>query len=154
MKLPTDLTHPLTTIIEQCEFLRTDKIFPVVGNVLEVQVGGGRVLDNSHTMAGIEGVRSIEIPSEADRYSFKFVNFVSYSVTDEMFINTATGEVFEGGRLRSYSKSHFLDYVSAATWATANFPGNLLHYQLNTLDHTIDVVTAAPPDLVVFQSGN
>ena len=154
MKLPKDLTHPLTTIIEQCKYLRTVEIFPVFGNLLEFHAGGGKVLDDPHAIAGIEGVQSIEVPSKSARYSFKFVNFISYSVTDEMFINTATDEIFEGGRLRSYSKSHFLDYVSAATWATANFPGNLLHYQLNTLDHTIDVVTAEPPELMMVQSGN
>jgi hypothetical protein len=154
MKLPKDLTHPLTAIIEQCEYLRTVEIFPVLGNVLEFHAGGGEVLDDPHTVAGIEGVRSIEVPSKSDRYSFKFVNFVSYCVTEEMFINTATDEIFEGGRIRSYSKSHFLDFVSTATWATADFPGNLLHYQLNTLDHTIDVVTAEPPELVLLHSGN
>ncbi|MGC3940983.1 hypothetical protein ACOTTU_24575 [Roseobacter sp. EG26] len=153
MKLPKDLTHPLATIIEQCEYLRTVEIFPVCGSLLEFHAGAGKVFDDPHTIAGIEGVRSIEVPPKSDRYSFKFANFVSYSVTDEMFINTVTDEVFKGGRLRSYSKSHFLDYVSAATSATDHFPGNLLHYQLNTLDHTIDVITAEPPELVMAQIG-
>ncbi|MDA9980017.1 hypothetical protein N9E38_01100 [Yoonia sp.] len=154
MKLLKDLAHPLATTIEQCEFLRTVEILPVLGNLLEFHAGGGKVLDDPHTIAGIEDVRSIEVPSKSDRYSFKFVNFISYSVTDEMFVNSVTDEVFEGGRLRSYSKSYFLDFVTASTWATSNFPGNLLHYQLNTLDHTINVVTAEPPELVMVQSGN
>lgn len=48
-----------------------------------------------------------------------------------MFSQTATEEVFEGGRLRSYFKSYFLDCVPAATWAKENLPDDLLHYQLS-----------------------
>ncbi len=145
------IEHPAVTSIEQLRYLRTLKVSPVTGTLLEVHVAGGEVLDNPHAVAGIHNVRSISIPKKSDIYSFKFANFISYSVTDEMFIQTVTEEVFIGGRIRIYSKSHFLDCVSSATWATSEFPGRLLHFQLNTLDHTIDVVTVNPPHIEVYQ---
>lgn len=138
-------------MIERLQYLRTVEISPVIGNFLKLSVGGAEVLENSHTVSGIENVRSLEVPEKSDIYSFSFHNFVSYSVTDEMFIQSATDDVFEGGRIRIYSQSRFLRFVAATTWATTDFPGPLLHYQLNTLDHTIDIVTAGSPKLVVKQ---
>jgi len=151
MELSSDLEHPLVAVIERLKYLRTVEIPPVFGNLLELRIGGAEVLNDPHTVAGIEDVRSLETPEKSDVYSFIFRNFVSYSVTDEMFIQSATDDVFEGGRIRIYSQCHFLRFVAGTTWATSHFPGPLLHYQLNTLDHTIDIVTAESPKLVVKQ---
>lgn len=153
MKLAKDLKHPLVAAIEGCKYLRTVEIRPVLGNLLEFHAGEGKTLDDPHEVGGIEDVRSIKVLSESELYSFKFQHFVSYNVTDEMFIQNSKDDLFEGGKLRSFSKSRFLEYVSATTWATADFPGELMHFQLNTLDHTIDVVTAEPPELGLVQSG-
>lgn len=151
MKLLKSLDHALVATIEEHKYLRTIEILPVFGNFLELHFGAGFFERTSQTVSGIDGCRPIDIDPRASFYSLKFINFVSYSVTDEMFSQSAEHEAFSGLRLRSYSKSHFLDFINAKTWATADFPGELLHYQLNTLDHTIDVVTAVPPDLVQLQ---
>ena len=151
MQLMNGLEHPLVSLIEQLQYLRTVNILPVVGNLLEIHIAGGQVLNDPHTVGEINDVRSIEVPEKSDIYSFYFNKFVTYNVTDEMFIRRTAGEVFEGGRIRTYSKSHFLEFTSSVTWATTDFPGPLLHYQLNTLDHTIDVVTAEPPAITVHQ---
>ena len=151
METQSVLNHPLVAVIENMKFLRTVEILPVRGELLEIHVAGADVLDDPHTVAGIEDVRSVEVLSNSRVYAFSFPKFVAYAVTDEMFIHSKTTEIFEGGRVRLYSKSHFRDYVSSVSWATSDFPGTLLHCQINTLDHTVDVVTAAPLELVMLE---
>lgn len=151
MSLPN---QSLVSEIEATRWLRTAQILPVTGTLLEVHTAAAQVLDDPHLVAGIEDVRSIAISATSKIYAFRFIEFVAYSVTDEMYVGrTQEEEVFEGGdRVRVYSESHFLNHVSKTTWAKDEFPGPLLHIQLNTLDHTIDVVTIKAPEIRRFEA--
>lgn len=147
MDFMSELNHPLLAKIEQLEHLRTVEICPVVGTILELRIGEAKVLNDAHTFAGIKNVRALSVTDKSDVFSFTFCNFVSYSVTEEMFIQQAPTDNFQGNRIRIYSKSRFLDFVADTTWATSDFPGPLRHYQLITLDHIIDIVAAEPPTI-------
>lgn len=154
MILPSDLDHHSIALIEKLKYLLTVEIRAVVGRHLEFRVAGGEVLDDPHTIAGVQDVRSIEVTSKSDIYAFTFHDFIAYSVTDEQFIQHWPKAVGKGNLVASYTKSHLLSYVAATTWATSDYPGKLLHYQVNTLDHTIDVVTAKFPTLVMEKGAN
>lgn len=147
------LDHPLITQIENHKYLLSQRIFPVEGSRLVFQIAEAAPMGDPHvTVVGIKGVETISTPRKAKRYTFTFEDFVAYSVTSEMYAQEGKDEIFEGRRVRIYSQSAFLTFVSATTWATDDFPGPLHHYQVNTLDHSIDVVTANPPRLRISGS--
>ncbi len=54
--------------------------------------------------------------------------YVAYSVTNESYTTRDESEVFSGRFARLYSKSHFLDYISRATFACKEYPGPLQHF--------------------------
>lgn len=152
MEILTDIEHPLLVEIECAKYLLIAEIAPVIGTVLEVRIVGASALGKPRNVIGIANALPILPPPDADVYSFVFRNFVSYSVTEEMFSQGADNQVSKGGRIRIYTKSCFLDFVSNTTWASDEYPGKLVHYQFNTLDHTVDVVTANQPEIVVTKS--
>jgi len=100
------------------------------------------------SVGGIDGVYPLEIKPESDGVRFVFCDFIAYSVTEEMFAQHSDQEDSVGDWLRIFSKSFFLDFVGRSTWATSEFPGKLTHYQINTLDHTIDIATSNPPEIL------
>lgn len=147
MELNASFDHPLLAEIEKSEFLRTHLIKPVVGNFLEVQVGVAEAIDQTLEMAGIMGVKALEITPRSKKYTFYFSDFVAYSVRDELYAEYSENENSIGGKISLYSSSNYLEFVKSSTWATDDHPGKLLHFQINTLDHTIDVVSATPANL-------
>ncbi len=94
----------------------------------------------------IKNVKRLDIHAESARFVFRFHDFIAYSVTEEMYIKASDETVVEDGRVRLISDSEFLDFVKATTWAETAQDGRLLHYQLSTLDHRVDVVTPHPPE--------
>ncbi len=124
---------PLTVTIEQTS-----------GTLLRVAIGAGAIGGEAADVAGITGLRSIEVQADSPAYMFEFKNFVSYAVTDEQFAQNNADETFEGNWVRKFSTSFFLDFVRKSTWASTDYPGELTHYQINTLDHTVDVVCYEP----------
>lgn len=51
--------------------------------------------------------------------------------------------------LASYDKSHFREYVSAVTFATADFPGPQRHFEINCLDHILNVICQDDPIITI-----
>lgn len=78
---------------------------------------------------------------------FKVVwpSYVAYSVRNESYTTWDEGEIWEGRLFRVYSASHFLSYVSSATFAGDVFPGPLQHWEVVCGNHIIDVVGAERP---------
>jgi len=99
-------------------------------------VGGVRMTD-LHPVKSTDASRVFEIIW--DRY-------VAYSVRNESFV---TPDDFEesawGRRVRLYSRSHFLEYVSRATFACDEHPGPLQHVGVHCENHIVDVVSAHAP---------
>ncbi|UWQ77843.1 hypothetical protein K3725_10970 [Leisingera sp. S132] len=124
---------PLTVTIEQTS-----------GTLLRVAIGAGAIGGEAADVAGITGLSSIEAQADSPAYVFEFENFVSYAVTDEMYAQNSKEEIGQGNWISIYTRSHFLDFVRKSTWASTDYPGELTHYQINTLDHTVDVVCYEP----------
>jgi hypothetical protein len=97
---------------------------------------GGTELTGGHPIRPVEGSRLFEII-----WDF----YVAYSVRNESYVSRDESEEFTGRFARVYSKSHFLDYVSRATFASNEHPRPLLHIGLVSECHVIDVVSTEPP---------
>jgi len=145
-----DIEHQGIQELNKLEWLLTNEIQLCSQRLLKICVAGGIVADEIDEEFLIPNTRAIEITKDSKLYTFSFLNFVSYAITEEMFAQNSDEEVSEGGWVGIYSKSFFLDFVRKSTWATTKFPGELFHYQICTLDHKIDVVTSNHPDFTNF----
>lgn len=144
----TSIRHPVAVEINNCKQLLTGMIEPINERLLHVSIAEAVAQEEPSTVGGISGAHLLEIKPESEVFGLTFFQFVTYAVTEEMYAQHSDEQVSEGGWLRIYSKSFFLDFVSKSTWATSDLPGPLVHYQINTLDHTIDVVSSNPPEII------
>lgn len=141
------INHPEVEALNQCKRLLTKDVRLHNQRRLEIRVADGIISETINTSAPIPNSRSIEITADSAVFCLLFQDFVSYAVTEEMFAQNNENEIFEGGCFRIYSNSYFLDFVEKSTWASPKFPGDLFHYQIRTLDHTVDVVTSNCPEI-------
>jgi hypothetical protein len=109
----------------------------------KVTVAVGAEIGDCHPIGSIEGSRLFEII-----WDF----YVAYSVRNESYVIGDKSETFSGRFARIYSKSHFLDYVSRATFACNEHPGPLQHIGLVSECHVVDVVSTAPPRVKQLRS--
>lgn len=120
--------------------------------LLEVIIAEAIIGEEFVNVGPITGAQPLEIRPNSKRYIFNFEDFVSYAVTEEMFWQVSDADVLastHNGRVRQLSQSPFLNFVRASTWAADYYENDpLLHFQLITLDHTIDVVTTQLPEFL------
>lgn len=118
--------------------------------LLEVVIAEAVTGESLVDVGPIAGTRALEIQPKSKLYVFKFLDFASYAVTEEMFWQASDADVVadtHNGKVRQLVQSPFLDFVRASTWAESYYENDpLLHFQLITLDHTVDVVTTHPPE--------
>ncbi len=81
------------------------------------------------------------------RYEITFPSYVAYAVLNESFAKVDDYEKHTGRYFRIYSKSHFLDYLGVATFASDEYPGKSKHYEIACLDHIVEVVSAEEPEI-------
>ena len=93
----------------------------------------------------IQGTRPIESDWTCRAFELVWPTYVSYSVRNESFCTPDEAEAWEGRLFCLYTKSHFLDYVARATFASSDYPGPLRHWGINCLNHIVDVVSAEEP---------
>ncbi len=91
------------------------------------------------------GLRAIESDWTCRAFELVWPSYVAYSVRNESFCSEDKVEQWEGRLFCLYSKSHFLDYVARATFATADYPGPLRHWGINCQNHIVDVVSTVEP---------
>jgi hypothetical protein len=135
--------------IDSCHSLFVREIAEPRENSLRLTVGeafvlpgevtvaiGGTEITGGHPIKSVEGSRLFEILWD---------HYVAYSVRNESYVSRDESEEFSGRFARIYSKSHFLNYVSRATFAQSEYPGPLQHIGLVSACHIIDVVSTEPP---------
>lgn len=81
------------------------------------------------------------------RYEITFRSYVAYAVLNESFAKVDDYEQYTGRYFRVYSKSHFVNYLGVATFASDEDPGKSTHYEIACLDHIVEVVSADEPDI-------
>jgi hypothetical protein len=95
----------------------------------------------------ISGTRAVESDTTCRAFELLWPSYVSYSIRNESYCSVDDDEKWEGRLFCLYSKSHFLDYVARATFASAEYPGPLRHWGVNCLNHIIDVVSTFEPEI-------
>lgn len=95
----------------------------------------------------ITGLSAIEVTKDSSIYQVVFPSYIAYSIRDESYAIPDDYEVFEGGLVCIYSRSHYLDYISKSTFACNDHPGPFLNYGFNCLNHIVDVVSSEPPKI-------
>jgi hypothetical protein len=90
----------------------------------------------------VEGCRSFELIWE---------RYASYLVTEELVGSCGNGddEIYAGGLLRLYTKSHFLEHLARDTGC---HPEPIQHYKLICQNHLIDVASYAQPEIRLIDS--
>ncbi len=101
----------------------------------------------------VSGVQDIVSGEHELAYQIMFPYYISYAVTNESFAIVDDAEVRTGRLFSIYTKSRFLDYVRATMLVTEDFPGPISHFQVNCLNHSIDVVSTSKPEIKVLNSG-
>jgi hypothetical protein len=101
------------------------------GNPVSLKIGG----------TTISGATRIEVTAESRVFELIWTTYVGYSVRNESYAQPSEDEVYEGNRLRIYSKSPFIDYISRATLACDEYPGPTRHYELVCENHIVDIVS-------------
>jgi hypothetical protein len=74
-----------------------------------------------------------------------FENYISYSITNESYTSWDEYEKLEGKAFRIYSKSKFLDFVNAHTFASEDYPGPFKHYGMSCIDHIVNIASTSIP---------
>jgi hypothetical protein len=148
----------LTQIIDSCYTIFVREISEPEENVLRLvlqeaeasletvsQKIGGTVIENLHPVEPTERSRTFDL---------RWKQYVAYGVRNESFASQPdTSEVAMSGRLlRVYSKSHFLDYVSRATFATKDYPGPYTHICIFSENHVIDVISTQVPEIRILRT--
>jgi hypothetical protein len=76
-------------------------------------------------------------------------SFIAYAVENESFACNDEAAESTGRLFRLHTKSAYLDYLSKATFASADFPGPFKHWSVLCLDHIINVASTDEPAINV-----
>ena len=87
----------------------------------------------------------IEVTKCSRIYEVIFDTYIAYSIINESYTLADNYEIWEGALIRIYSKSYYLDYISKATFASNDYPGEYKHYGFICLNHIIEVASTEPP---------
>jgi hypothetical protein len=137
------------TALNACEYLFLAAIEELDNNCLRLVVREGRPVAAPEPLvvgdAVISGCRRIDVTDESATFELLWKRYVAYSVMNESFATVDEEEQYTGHRFRIYSKSHFIDYVSRASFACDQYPGPTQHVAVVCENHVIDVIAAITP---------
>ena len=139
-----------TEEMNQCEYLFLAEIQQPDYHSLRLVVEEGRPAGESGPLeiagAVISGCTRIDVTEASRSFELLWDSYVAYAVLNESFAAAAEAdECYSGKLFRVYSKSHFIDYVSRATFATAEYPGPTFHYEIACQDHVIVIISLKNP---------
>ena len=143
--------------LNSCEYLFLRTISEPADNQLRLIIAeaspGGEVSVETRNALGLpdtllRDARVIESTAGDRLFELTWSSYIAYSVRDESFVSADDYEILESGRLVClYAKSHFLDYISKATFASAVYPGPYRHIGINCQNHIVDVISTADPEI-------
>ncbi len=135
--------------IDSCYTLFLGRIEEHVENglrliLLEAKVGG--VMDDIVLGdARLSGMRAIEHTRGCRIWEVVFDSYVSYVVLNESYTCWDERQVWEGRQFRTYTRSHFLDYLGRDSFATDEYPGPFTHFGICCENHIIHVASMDEP---------
>ncbi|MFT5677041.1 MAG: hypothetical protein ACI808_002993 [Paraglaciecola sp.] len=137
--------------INKHEYIYIENINEPEDNCLQLVIEEARWSDTEQTLvvagAEISDVRLLDVTDKNCVYEVIFDSYIGYSVRDESYVSPCEYDVFEGRIFCIYSKSHYLDYISHASFACDDYAGPFVHYGFNCLNHVVDVVSTRPPKI-------
>lgn len=138
--------------LESCRYLFVRDIFESGNTSLRVVVEEGIASPEvvSHFVAGVEisGLHRVESNDKSRLFEINWNNYVAFSVRNESYASSNANEnVRPGRKFQTLLQSHFIDYVSRATFATSEYPGPMTHYCLNCENHIVDVISTEAPSI-------
>jgi hypothetical protein len=145
-------------LIRACKYLYLNELTEPSDNELRIVFAEAMTgeLADPQTMADdpvlqkmLSGARAIVQTTESKVFELSWPTYVAYSVRNESFVSSDKYEEFEGRLLVKYSKSRYLDFVAAATFASSDHPGPLQHWGLCCLNHIVDVVAVGAPSIAL-----
>ena len=134
--------------INSCESLFLRYIAEPQNNVLQILVEEAITSAATSTveLAGVSlAVRTIQGTDRSRIWEIVWNPYIAYSVRNESYATEDKAENDGGRRFRIYSKSHFIDFVSVSTFATAEYPGQYRHMSVSCEDHVVDVASVNIP---------
>src|SRR5829696_9636163 len=141
--------------INQHAYLYLTEIGEPEDNVLRLVIEEARASGEPEEMkigdVVLSGARPIVSDDTCYAYEVVFGGYVAYSVRNESYTPEDKSEEYTGRLFRVYSKSHFLDYVWVATFASDEYPGKLNHYEVVCENHMVDVVSIGEPEIIVVR---
>lgn len=144
------MTAPPFNEIDSCGYLLVCDIKELAPQTLHLLVGEGRAAAESVSQTfGTTTITDLHTVRLTGRFfEISWVHYIAYCVRNETYCAApGPGEVWVGERLRIYSKSRFLEYVSVATFASSEYPGPFQHYCVVSENHLIDVVSVDAPQI-------
>ena len=137
------------------KYLYLTEISEPEDNVLRLVIEQASAVDEERDLkvgsSVISGLRDIVSDENCFAYEIIFESYIAYSVVNESFTQVDESEVFTGNLFRIYSKSHFLDYVKVATFASEDYPGVFSHYEIVALNHIVEIVSVDSPTIAVLR---
>lgn len=138
-----------TEELDSCGYLYLEGLSEPHVNGLRLVLSEGIVSDQSETLTvgdiEIPDVRPIEVTDASRWFEVVWDTYISYSVRNESYCSWGKDEEWSGNAFRVYSRSTFLEFVSTGTFASAEYPGPFVHYEILCSDHIIDVASESPP---------
>ena len=143
---------PAIEALNGCDRLFLTGLSEPTDNSLRLPVSEGLVADRVESIQAhgvtLSGVRRVEITAMSRVFELYWDTYVSYAVRNESYCSP---DLYEepgaGPALRTYTRSRFLDFVAAGTFASAKYPGPMTHYGLLCGNHVIDVVSVGAPSV-------
>src|SRR5262245_28313077 len=119
--------------INLCKFLFLAELEELPGNDLRLVVEEGQATGSPKSVRMGDAIVGNAQPIKANpdsAWEVLFQTYIAYLVRNESYVTGDLSETWQGTRLRTYSKSKFLEHVRASTFATDDFPGPLCHHEV------------------------
>ncbi|MBD9434470.1 hypothetical protein IB223_00020 [Pseudoxanthomonas sp. PXM03] len=135
--------------LDSCAYLLLAGIGEPEENSLRLVLDEALVLEREESLevngVSLTGIRPIEVTHGSRRFEVLWGTYITYAVHNESYCHQDDTEVWAGERLRVYSRSKFLEFTAAATFASDGYPGPFKHYRLICGNHVIDVASEHAP---------
>lgn len=137
--------------LDQYKYFFLETIIPNEEGALTLRLKIGVVgepEDFSFNGVTIRDTRPI-VENEDIRIEIIFPSFIAYNVRWESYTTWSNYDLFEGKKIREYSRSRYLEYVRSDTIASDKWPGKLRHFGFCCEWHVIDVISTDQPEIRV-----
>jgi hypothetical protein len=140
--------------LNTCKYLFLAAIEELDNNGLRIVVREGVPAGPAEPLliagTAITGGIRISVTEESAAFELVWQRYVAYGVINESFGAPDDEAIYTGNRFRLYSKSHFIDYLSRASFACEEYPGPTRHIAVLCENHIIDVIATMMPTVRQF----